>query len=513
FADAILDRDQPEFWDLFGRLEWSPSERQTARLHALVGGDRLDLVEEGGGESKLVATAYDSGYLWATHQAIASDRLYVDSAVSLSRGERDRRATERDDEKAIDVVDLRESRVAGFQQTWSAQLATVHAVELGFAARRFETDYDYFSARDFSTPLVVLRAEPRGGESSFRGVLEDDQYGLFASERWQPSPALAVELGLRYDDHSLADDRVWSPRLQLSWALGERGVVRAGWGHYHQSQRSYELLVEDGDTAIYPLERSEHRVLGYEHRFDRGPLSALRVEAYRRSVRDPRPRYESLLEPFDAFPEGEVDRYRFDPTSSLARGAELFVRGRPGERLGWWLNYAWAKSEDEIDGKTVPRLIDQRHTLNVDLQLRLPREWSLNLAWIFHTGRPTTAVGVEPIVIDDGGGDGGDGGEEGDDDEGGGDGGGSEPTIEYVPVLGPLNGERLADYHRLDLRIAREWRLERGRLTFYADVQNLYDRENAAGYSIELDAETGELTSTPELWPGIFASAGVTWEF
>ena len=40
-----------------------------------------------------------------------------------------------------------------------------------------------------------------------------------------------------------------------------------GWGHYHQSQRAYELMVEDGDTRFYPAERSEHWVAGFEHLF------------------------------------------------------------------------------------------------------------------------------------------------------------------------------------------------------------------------------------------------------
>jgi hypothetical protein len=80
-------------------------------------------------------------------------------------------------------------------------------------------------------------------------------------------------------------------------------------------------------------------------------------------------------------------------------------------------------------------------------------------------------------------------------------------------VLGPINGARLADYARLDLRLARGFALARGRLTFHLDVQNLLDRENAAGFSVELDDEEGELVFDPERWPGLVASAGVVWEF
>jgi hypothetical protein len=81
-----------------------------------------------------------------------------------------------------------------------------------------------------------------------------------------------------------------------------------------------------------------------------------------------------------------------------------------------------------------------------------------------------------------------------------------------VPVLGPLNSQRLPSFHRLDLRISRKWHLNRGRLTFFSDVQNLYNRRNVAGFDLEVDEEAGRIVRTEEDWPGFFASAGISWE-
>jgi outer membrane receptor protein involved in Fe transport len=336
-------------------------------------------------------------------------------------------------------------------------------------------------------------------------VFEDDHWGAFAADRWRLTDDLTVELGLRHDDHSGVDDAVTSPRLHLAWAGPVDNLWRLGWGRYAQSQRPYELAVEDAERAPAPIERSEHRVLGWERLFERparrGP-TALRIELYRRTVENPRPRYENLLEPFDAFPEGELDRHRFAPTEARAEGVELFLRGRLGARLDGWLDYAWAKSEDRIDGRWQPRLIDQRHTLNFNLRWRLGESWTLDLAGLLHSGRPTTAVGLES-TLEEPAPDDGEGDDEGDGDD----------EVELVPVLGPINGARLADYARLDLRLARGFALARGRLTFHLDVQNLLDRENAAGFSVELDDEEGELVFDPERWPGLVASAGVVWEF
>ncbi len=55
--------------------------------------------------------------------------------------------------------------------------------------------------------------------------------------------------------------------------------------------------------------------------------------------------------------------------------------------------------------------------------------------------------------------------------------------------------------------------MSRGRLTFFFDAQNLYDRKNVAGFDLEIDEEAGTIVAHPESWPGFFASAGIGFEF
>jgi hypothetical protein len=85
--------------------------------------------------------------------------------------------------------------------------------------------------------------------------------------------------------------------------------------------------------------------------------------------------------------------------------------------------------------------------------------------------------------------------------------------VHYVPVLGPINSLRLAAYHRLDLRASRTWRTRWGRLDAFVDVQNVYDRQNVAGYDWELDEDTGELNRAAEPWAGILPTIGIHIEF
>lgn len=489
-AARVFGQEDPGYWDLFAKGDAQLTPRQSVRVNGLHSADRLGFIEDRSGEIRRLDTEYDSSYLWLTHQAVLSDRLFVDTALSTSRIDRDRRGGEDEEEKQFEVRDERDLEIAGLLQSWNLQAGPKHFLKAGFDVRRFEADYDYFSVREFDSPFAVLRAEPREGIFVFRGRFSDDYLGVYLSDRFRPIENLTLELGARYDRHTLTEDTIWSPRATLAWGLGSSSVLRVGWGHYHQSQRAYELLVEDADTRFYPAERSEHWVAGFEHLFARetsSPWTGVRIEVYRRRVTDPRPRYESLFEPFEPFHEGELDRFRIEPESGTAEGIELFFQGRVGSRLDWWINYGYATTEDVIAGQEVPRQIDQRHTLNADINVHLSRHWDLNLAWRFHTGWPTTPVFLEAQEDEDG-------------------------EIELVPVLGRLNSERLPDYHRLDLRLSRKWQVDRGRLTLFLDVQNLYHRRNVAGFDLDLDEEAGQIIAREEDWPGFFASAGISWE-
>ena len=183
---------------------------------------------------------------------------------------------------------------------------------------------------------------------------------------------------------------------------------------------------------------------------------------------------------------GGLDLHRM----GSAEGVEVFVSRRGGGRWNWWVGYALSEVTDRIDGVDVPRSIDQTHALTVDLSWRLGRRWNLDLVWLYHTGWPITAVGAR---FEDGA---------------------------VVPVLGPLNGERVDDYHRLDLRASRQFQLRRrGQLELYLDVQNLYNRENERGYEFGEDAfevqPDGSVNVTPEVdtWLGAVPSFGLTWSF
>jgi outer membrane receptor for ferrienterochelin and colicin len=485
-AERIFGEEHPIFWDLFAKADYRLTSSQSLRLNVLHAEDELDFTQGSEGDRTKLDTTYDNSYLWLTHQAVLSERLLVDSAVSVSHVNRDRRGGEDQEDKQFDVRDERDLDVAGFLQSWNLQAGSANYVTAGYEVRRFDARYNYVGSHAFEEALARVLDQPPEGTFALRDDFRDNYLGAFVSDRWRPAANLTLELGARYDRHTLTRDNLWSPRASLAWGVGRSSVVRLGWGHYSQSQRVYELAVEDGDGHFYRAEQSEQWVAGFEHVFgdgSTGPLTAARAEVYRREVRNPRPRYDSLFEAFERFPEGEPARVRVEPQSGLAQGFELLFQGRAGSRVGWWVNYALARSEERIAGRNVPRSIDQRHTVNLDVNYSLGRGWDANLAWRFHTGWPTTALTTAEV----------------------------DGAVE--PVLGPRNGERLPNYHRLDARVSRKWPTRSGALTVFGDVQNVYGKRNVAGYDLELDDATGAIILKKERWPGFFASVGFSLEF
>ena len=491
-AGQLLGNEDPQYWDAFAKLDFRFSDRFSVRANLLHADDRLVFEEIRPETSNRIETDYASSYLWLTHQAVVGPKLLLETAASATRIARDRFGLELEEDVEFSISDRRRLDVVSLRQGWSVEASPKQFLKFGFEVRRFDTDFLYVGDTVFENPVAQIRERGQVSSIEFLDTFEEYHYSAHIADRVRLRDDLTLEVGARYDSHTQTKERLLSPRFNLAYSISPKSLFRVAWGRFTQSQRPYELQVEDGETDFFPVERSEHRVLGFERVFGDsadGNELVLRAEVYRRDVSNPRPRFENLYEPINTFPEAEPDRVRIAPERSIAEGVELFLRGGLGARTRWWANYTYSTTDDVIAGRRTPRDFDQTHSLNLDLDFPLGEKWRLNLAWRYHTGWPTTQLTIEERVDPASG------------------------AVTFAPVLGPLYAQRLSDYHRLDLRASRGWNLRAGDLTFYVDIQNVYDRNNIAGFDFEFDREAGLVRSTPETWVGFLPSAGVTLEF
>ena len=485
--ELLGEEENPGFWDLFGKLEGGRDDRSW-RAQTLGAGDQLDFtVRDDDTTEERFRTEYRNLNGWFSHRRALGPRTVLDHRLGVSHLDRDRLGLENQDDREFDLRDLRELEVLSLAHDGSRQLGSRGLLRWGVEARALDASYDYRSQLGGDGALGNLRPPDTRQGLRFAEEFDGEQFAAYLSQR-QRFDRLTVEAGLRFDRNTILGDERFDPRLSVGWQVAERTRWRASWGRYSQSQRLYELQVEDGETAFSPSERARSWTLGVDHTFEvergclRGPLE-LRVELYGREVDNPRRRWENLFDPLGPAPEVADDRVQLDPERTLARGLEMLLGGRGPWGLEWFASYTRASVEDRIEGHWVPRAVDQPHAVGLDLLWKDLGRWDVALVGSWHTGWPTTAISGRLETVD------------------------GETRV--VPALGPLRGERLPDYHRLDLRVARRFtlrgKLEGVDLEAALEIRNLANRTNLRGFDVGfeiLDDDTVVTTKTPETWGG-----------
>jgi hypothetical protein len=487
-------RLSPRFYDVFAKVAYQPSRGQLLAAHVLHAGDRFHLdVSEWDGisvgpgiEAGRIRSDWSSSYAWITWDAGAGGKATSHARVWAGRLGHLREGYVEDvgsigTPEEIAVRDDGGFRFAGLREQVDVELAPEVLVRVGGEALHARADYDYYARTE--TPaigtdrIVTLRSDTMQVTLAPAG----HRLSAFAAARTRLWRRFVGEVGVRYDRASQTDEAHLAPRAEASLELGPRTTLQMSAGRYVQLQGVGELQVGDGQTLYAPAERSDLFAVGLERKL--GDHS-VRLEAYDRRISDQQPRFIGLRQELTIFPEQQGDRLRIDPGRGRARGVELFVEGSAGPRWHWSASYALAKAEDEIpqtspcaagptclDDPWVPRSRDQRHSIDLQAEFRPDDRWRLSAAWIFHTGWPATAWAYGAVLRADG-------------------------TPFFTRTFGPLDGERLPAYHRLDVRATRAFQLRGGTLEAYADLFNVYDRRNRGSYNYAIQYLGGDQLRT-----------------
>jgi hypothetical protein len=494
YPDTVLDAlgadptYDPRYYDVFGKVVYETDERSRVSLNLMTAHDDL----EGSASAVIGArevpaefrSEYRSNYAWLTLSRLWRPNLYSATVLSFGDLYHDRNGAT----SPGGIKDQRTTGIFGLKQDWTLE-AGRHLLKWGLDFKDLRADYRYVSTGSEQPPeddpplLPATDLDTRVGGNDL---------GVYLSDRIRLASGLSVELGVRWDEetYTRSDAGRLSPRINLLHRFGRSSALRAGWGYYHQPQRINELQVEDGVGAFFPAQRSEHRLMGFEHTFRDGPN--VRITAYQKEISDPRPRFENLFDPLTLFPEASADRVQIDASRARAHGLEIVLRGPTERRLLWSAGYTLAYAEDRIDDGWVPRSWDQRHTVVWELAYRPSRNWLLTALGTHHTGRPTTPVTVESTGQPDG-------------------------SLQFTPLLDGRNSDRLPHYHRLDLRTSRSLFVSGTEFRFYVDIANVLDSDNAccAETFNLVNHEDGTVGADPVFRNGLgrLFSAGLVWRF
>ncbi len=254
-----------------------------------------------------------------------------------------------------------------------------HLIEGGFEAHALDTAVGWLITGD-RNPNEANGSSVRGG-AGLPSVLDSSRdsvrAGAYVQDRFQMTPRLVVEPGLRLDVSGINDQTTLSPRLRATLSLGDDTRLVAGTGLFTQSpgyeklvQSDYFLDLSTADAGSLDSERSVHAVLGLER--DLAPGLLARVEGYYKS-------FDRLIVgrlETEAERLARVARYDFPPelqssiptsaqittepingATGRAYGFDLYVARRAvsaDTRLTGWASYTYGRATRDVYERRFP---------------------------------------------------------------------------------------------------------------------------------------------------------------
>jgi tetratricopeptide (TPR) repeat protein len=260
-----------------------------------------------------------------------------------------------------------------------------------------------------------------------------DHLGGYVEVETAPVRDASLVVGLRADRLPGEDATTVDPRVALGYRRND-WVFRVATGAFHQGRWRPRYEVPNAGTPTGTPRVARHVVVAGE----RDGEPSVRLEAYAKA-------YGS----YEGFGEGPKIQ------GGNARGVDAIIRWSRQERLNGWVTYSILDADVRLaEGSAVPAAVDVTHSLTAVGRLTLGENWELGMTAKAATGRPYTEVlGVRRE---------------------------SDGT---VPLYGAINGARLPQYTRFDMRLTRFARLPSGLAVGYLEVINVLNQANVASYT------------------------------
>lgn len=440
----------PSFYDIQSKVTITANPNNHIIYNFLYSKDESYL-EKWRNDSELHSD-YGNFYQGIVWQNTLSSKFY--SEFIISRGENfwDNR-----------IGDSREEKLNLIEHclSWDANFtpSPLHDIGLGMTYKHIHYDYEIVASE-----ISQDQQELEDVVESYFGTqtISPRAYKLafYLQDKFRLFRKLYMNLGVRYDYYDYNNDYQISPRIGLSCRIKDKTIIRAAWGKYSQAPIYTELTNTKGSDHNPAAQQSIHYILGVEHYLTEH--LNLRVEAYIKTLDQMIGHY------FEFDDQSPLPELKYgNPNSGSSKGIELFFNGKFSDKLAVWAAYAYSRTEIEayfidwgklqVVKKTIPRFTDQPHNLSLFLNYKLPKAWDINIKWRYLSGIPRTPMYAEFRS--------------------------GEPYWDY----GDPYSTRYPVYHRLDLRIGKNFTFKNFQLTTFLEIKNLYNNKNVLLYDYRIE--------------------------
>jgi hypothetical protein len=305
--------------------------------------------------------------------------------------------------------------------------------------------------------------------------------GGYISLRRDWLPRLTVTTGARADYSDYTKRANISPRVQCSYRVSDKTSVSGAYGRYDQ-RLPLILLSQKDEFKKLDDPYADHYVVSVGHLLTEN--TRLTVEAYDKEYRRmPLNPLQPSLFVIDQIADGdEAQEQLTDNGKAWTGGVEVMVQKKLVEKVFGVISSSVFRTRYRgFDGKWRDRSYDNRWMFTVEGGYKPNRSWEYSLRWVYAGGAPFTPFDQAA----------------------------SFAAQEGIRDSLRVNGERLPDYHTLNVRVDRRFHFRSSDLICYVNVWNVYDRKNIAGYFWSR-VENRQRTSYQ--W-GILPVIGIEYEF
>jgi len=288
---------------------------------------------------------------------------------------------------------------------------------------------------------------------------ESRENSIFADVYRPLGALLYVRGGIRMTHFSLQDTLTFSPQFSCGVKISPKQEIQLHWGRYHQDLITIgteEVILSMFDAWVtvpqyFPVMACTQYALSYQCEIRRHlELNASVFHKYFSNLVEYNTTKFSTLDP------------DFVNGTGMASGLELSLRGVLGPFQGW-LSYTLSQVRKEVNGVRYPPKYDKPHDLDLVVNCRLSKKWSMGGRFVLSSGTPFTkiiAYSHQPFL--------------------------SATNVigcNEFPIYSERNAWRLPVYHRLDINFIKRFCMFSRPMEFYIDVANVYARLNVLAYT------------------------------
>ncbi len=474
------------FYDLNAKVTYKPTKKDVISYSFFNGEDNLDNSRSisrarngriiSGGVTDL--TRWGNWGMSGTWSRKWNEKIYTNALVSMSNyhSNRDRTNTRNiTDQNGVTTEVKRGSFEDNNLRDYTIKLNSewnpgkAHAVEFGVEATNFQIDYDY----TLNDTIIIQDRADRGTVIS--GFVQD-RITLFDK--------LTIMPGLRTSWYDVTGKTYIEPRFSVTYQATDKISLKGAWGHYYQfvnriirndissGSRDFWVL---SDNETVPVSYAEHFILGAGYSTN-GYL--FDIEGYYKNLSG---LSEYSLQFVPSFSNVNFNEF-FYKGSGTAKGITFLLQKKYG-RYNGWIGYTIGEvlynfpvwGEDPF-----PASHDVTNEFKI-VNTYEYKKWTFAATWIYATGKPyTEPVGSFNLTMLDG-------------------------NQENFLHIGPKNGVRYPDYHRLDISITRDFKFGKTSLgSIGLSIFNVYNRKNI--WYKEFETEEGDLIVTDVTFLGFTPS-------